>query len=129
MTSAEATPSGAATAAPRGRRMTPEARREQIIAAAREVFLRHGFAGTRVRDIAEQAGITENLVYIRFATKAEIYEAAVTDPLDALVEALVAATDRLGSADKADTADRRQAFERFHRVLLTNMLDTAPLLA
>jgi AcrR family transcriptional regulator len=109
--------------------MTPEARREQIIAAAREVFLRHGFAGTRVRDIAEQAGITENLVYIRFATKAEIYEAAVTDPLDALVEALVAATDRLGSADKADPADRRQAFERFHRVLLTNMLDTAPLLA
>jgi AcrR family transcriptional regulator len=109
--------------------MTPEARRAQIIAAAREVFLRHGFAGTRVRDIAEQAGITENLVYIRFATKAEIYEAAVTDPLDALVESLVAAAGRLGTTDRADRADRQRVFEEFHRVLLTNMLDTAPLLA
>ena len=130
--------------APRGRRMTPEARRAQIIAAAREVFLRHGFAGTRVRDIAEQAGITENLVYIRFATKAEIYEAAVTDPLDALVESLVAAAGRLGSPEllrspellgtadravQADRAERQRVFEEFHRVLLTNMLDTAPLLA
>ena len=32
------------------RRLTPEARRTQIIAAAREVFLRHGFAGTRIRE-------------------------------------------------------------------------------
>jgi AcrR family transcriptional regulator len=105
--------------------MSPEARRAQIIAAAREVFLRHGFAGTRVRDIAEQAGITENLVYIRFATKAEIYEAAVTDPLDALVSNLVAATAELGSGG----TDRRLVFQRFHQVLLTSMLDTAPLLA
>jgi AcrR family transcriptional regulator len=112
--------------------MTPEARRAQIITAAREVFLRHGFAGTRVRDIAEQAGITENLVYIRFATKAEIYEAAVTDPLDALVESLVAAAGQLGTTDgagQADRAERQRVFEEFHRVLLTNMLDTAPLLA
>lgn len=129
MASPELTPVPA-TASPRGRRMTPEARRAQIIAAAREVFLRHGFAGTRVRDIAEQAGITENLVYIRFATKAEIYEAAVTDPLDALVESLVAAAGRLGTAaDQADRAERQRVFEEFHRVLLTNMLDTAPLLA
>src|SRR5581483_1100858 len=106
-----------APAAPRGRRMTPEARRAQIIAAAREVFLRHGFAGTRVRDIAEQAGITENLVYIRFATKAEIYEAAVTDPLDALVESLVAAAGRLGTTGPATRAERQRVFEEFHRVL------------
>jgi AcrR family transcriptional regulator len=117
------------TAAPRGRRMTPEARRAQIIAAAREVFLRHGFAGTRVRDIAEQAGITENLVYIRFATKAEIYEAAVTDPLDALVETLVEATSKLGQPAAGDRVGRQRLLERFHATLLANMLDTAPLLA
>src|SRR2546426_8634295 len=122
MASAELTPGSVPVtpaAAPRGRRMTPEARRAQIIAAAREVFLRHGFAGTRVRDIAEQAGITENLVYIRFATKAEIYEAAVTGPLDALVESLVAAAGRLGTTDRtgrADRAERQRVFEEFHRV-------------
>jgi AcrR family transcriptional regulator len=110
-------------ASTRRRRMTPDARRAQIIASARDVFLRHGFAGTRVRDIAERAGITENLVYVRFSTKAEIYQAAVTDPLDALVDRLVAETGQLGDGNRQDV------FERFHRVLLSSMLDTAPLLA
>jgi AcrR family transcriptional regulator len=109
-----------------GRRMSPDARRAQIIASARDVFLRHGFVGTRVRDIAEQAGITENLIYIRFSTKAEIYQAAVTDPLDALVDQLVEATSQL-SAEPG--ANRLRMFERFHQVLLSSMLDTAPLLA
>jgi AcrR family transcriptional regulator len=103
--------------------MTPDARRAQIIASARDVFLQHGFAGTRVRDIAERAGITENLVYVRFSTKAEIYQAAVTDPLDALVDRLVAETSQLADGNRQDV------FERFHRVLLASMLDTAPLLA
>lgn len=103
--------------------MTPDARRAQIIASARDVFLQHGFAGTRVRDIAERAGITENLVYVRFRTKAEIYQAAVTDPLDELVDRLVAETGRLAGGNRQDV------FERFHRVLLASMLDTAPLLA
>src|SRR5882757_2106736 len=110
-------------ASTRRRRMTPDARRAQIIASARDVFLQHGFAGTRVRDFAERAGTTENLVYVRFSTKAEIYQAAVTDPLDALVDRLVAETSQLADGNRQDV------FERFHRVLLASMLDTGPLLA
>ena len=107
------------------RRMTPEDRRAQILAAARSVFLDYGFAGTRVRDIAERAGITENLVYVRFANKNEIYQAAVTDPLEDLVEHLASAITEMTEAGQS----RRKLFERFHAVLYTSMVQMAPLLA
>lgn len=91
----------AAKASRRRRRMTPEDRRAQIIAAARSVFLDYGFAGTRVRDIAERSGITENLVYVRFANKNEIYQAAVTDPLDDLVDQLASAVTEMTQAGES----------------------------
>ncbi len=115
----------AANAPRKRRRMTPEERRAQIIASARSVFLEHGFAGTRVRDIAERAGITENLVYVRFANKNEIYQAAVTDPLDDLVDRLAAAVTETTQAGKP----RLALFERFHAVLYASMVEMAPLLA
>ncbi|CDO88574.1 TetR/AcrR family transcriptional regulator [Mycobacterium triplex] len=107
------------------RRMAPEHRRAQIIAAARSVFLEYGFAGTRVRDIAERAGITENLVYVRFANKNEIYQAAVTDPLDDLVDRLTTAVTETTQAGQPRSA----LFERFHAVLYASMTEIAPLLA
>ncbi|MCX2929882.1 TetR/AcrR family transcriptional regulator [Mycobacterium sp. CVI_P3] len=109
----------------RRRRMTPEDRRAQILAAARSVFLDYGFAGTRVRDIAERAGITENLVYVRFANKNEIYQAAVTDPLDRLVEHLASTITEMSAAGQS----RRELFEAFHAELYTSMVEMAPLLA
>lgn len=115
----------AADASRKRRRMTPEDRRAQIISAARSVFLDYGFAGTRVRDIAERAGITENLVYVRFANKNEIYQAAVTDPLDELVDHLASAITEMTKAGQS----RRKLFERFHTVLYTSMVQMAPLLA
>ncbi|WP_123023271.1 TetR/AcrR family transcriptional regulator [Mycolicibacterium stellerae] len=105
--------------------MSPEDRRTQIIAAARSVFLDYGYAGTRVRDIAERAGITENLVYVRFANKNEIYQTAVTDPLDDLVDRLASAITEMSQAGQS----RRKLFERFHAVLYANMVEMAPLLA
>ena len=49
--------------------------RERILAAATEVFARRGFHGTRVADIAEQAGIAYGLVYHHFRNKEEILAA------------------------------------------------------
>jgi AcrR family transcriptional regulator len=46
------------------RRKNQEQRREQIAAAARAVLLERGAAGIRVRDVAEQAGISaSSLLY------------------------------------------------------------------
>ena len=46
--------------------------RERILAAATRVFARRGFHGTRVSDIAEEAGIAYGLVYHHFRNKDEI---------------------------------------------------------
>ncbi|GAC1344628.1 MAG: hypothetical protein NVSMB29_18340 [Candidatus Dormibacteria bacterium] len=52
-----------------------ERTRERILEAATEVFARRGLHGTRVSDIAEQAGIAYGLVYHHFRNKDEILAA------------------------------------------------------
>ena len=56
------------------RRLEPEVRREQILAAAVAYFAEVGFAGT-TRDLARRAGVTQALLYKYFASKAELMEA------------------------------------------------------
>lgn len=52
-----------------GRSAKAAIRREQVLAAALELFCEHGYAATSTRRIAEKAGITEGLVFHYFATK------------------------------------------------------------
>jgi AcrR family transcriptional regulator len=56
------------------RRLEPEARREQIVAAAVCYFAEVGFGGT-TRDLARRIGITQALLYRYFASKDELVEA------------------------------------------------------
>ncbi|WP_020661072.1 TetR/AcrR family transcriptional regulator [Amycolatopsis benzoatilytica] len=77
-------------------------RRSQLIRAATEAFARNGFAATSLDDIAEQAGVTKVLIYRHFASKNELYLAALTDVRDR-VRAVV------GSADSY-TGDTVHAF-------------------
>jgi len=64
--------------------------RERILEAATEVFARRGLHGTRVSDIADQAGIAYGLVYHHFHNKEEIlaaiYQERWGDYLDYLTE-------------------------------------------
>lgn len=47
-------------------------RREEIIAAARDLFSRKGFHGTSMPDIAQAAGISTGLIYYIFPSKEDI---------------------------------------------------------
>lgn len=47
-------------------------RREEIIAAARDLFSRKGFHGTSMPDIAQAAGISTGLIYYIFPCKEDI---------------------------------------------------------
>jgi len=58
-------------------RLSAEKRRQQIVDAAVELFSRKGFRGTRTREIAEAAGISEAMIYRHFATKRELYSAII----------------------------------------------------
>ena len=70
------------------RRDRAQATRLRVIRAARQRFVRHGYTGARMSDIADDAGVAVQTVYFVFHTKAELlhacYESAVlgeTDPV------------------------------------------------
>jgi len=61
---------------PRGRK--PKAhRREQILAAAFEEFAAHGYAATRLDDVAKRAGIAKGTIYLYFQDKERLFRAVV----------------------------------------------------
>ena len=63
----------AKTAATPRRRMTADARREVIEAAATAVFAEHGYQGASMDEIARRAGISPPIVYDHFASKRELH--------------------------------------------------------
>jgi AcrR family transcriptional regulator len=66
---------------PRRVRMSAPERRKKIIAAATEVFIEQGYSGARTKEIAERAGVTEAFLYRHLASKEEMYEVSIVEPL------------------------------------------------
>lgn len=58
---------------------TPRITNQQILEAAREVFLQKGFGGSTL-EIAQRAGISEASIFKRFSTKEELFFAAMGIP-------------------------------------------------
>ena len=112
-------------AAPKRTRLTAEQRRERILEAAGKVFQTHGFAGARTRRIAEEAGVTEALLYKFFPSKTEIFRAAVHEPLVRFVEELLATTQDIDARNE----DREATLRQVNEMLLQFMAGSAPLLA
>ncbi len=61
---------------PRWRRRS-EARPSEIVRAAIELFAEHGYAATRMQEIAERAGITAGTVYRYFESKEALFRASI----------------------------------------------------
>lgn len=59
--------------------------REKILAAARELFARNGFANTSVRAVAAEAGVDAALVHHYHGTKQQLFAAAVALPIDPMI--------------------------------------------
>ena len=56
------------------RSIAQEERRKQILDATVRVFARSGYHGSRVGDIAEEAGVAHGLLYHYFASKEEVLQ-------------------------------------------------------
>lgn len=69
-------------APPRGRRLEPDARREQIFDCARRLFHTRDYSTVSTGDIAAEAGVARGLINHYFGTKRALY-------LEVLREALV----------------------------------------
>lgn len=54
-------------------------RRDQILDAAREVFLRESYSGASMESVARQAGVSKQTIYNHFANKDELFRALVLD--------------------------------------------------
>lgn len=82
-------------------------RRDEILAAAVQVFGRFGYRKTSVQDIAQAAGLSKPGLYLHFSGKDELFSAAMEKYLS---EALVEVRKRL-------EADEDPLHERLHAAM------------
>jgi len=60
-------------------RLPAAERRNQLIQTALVLFSQQGYEGTTTRQIADQAGVTEAIIYRHFPTKEELYWAVLEE--------------------------------------------------
>src|ERR1700757_478022 len=89
-----------------------EVTRQRLIEAAGRGFCRMGFEAAPIDVIAEEAGFSRGAFYSNFESKDELFVELLGHHLDAEVETLSHALDRIKSAD-----DLAPAIERRYRVL------------
>lgn len=108
--------------------MSAELRRAQIIDSARTVFARQGYAASRTREIAAEAGVNEAMLYRHFPSKEELFEASVLESIDA---AMVRATQNAKgiSRDLAGSASEiEDGIRKFFRDLADIAVELGPLI-
>lgn len=69
-----------------GNRRSGRKTRERILEAAEEVFVRFGYEGARMDQIAEVAGVRKANIYYYFDGKEQLYRALVERILEVLIE-------------------------------------------
>jgi AcrR family transcriptional regulator len=82
-----------------------------ILEAAKGVFLRYGFKKTSMDDLARAAGLSRQGLYLHFATKDELFKAAV---LHILQSSRAAAQAALANAQQDIEMRPLDAFEAMH---------------
>src|SRR6266508_901708 len=100
-------------------------RREQIAAAARDIFAVRGLAGARTREIAKAANVTETVLYRHFSSKEEVFEAAVLEPVERLANDLMRLTAGFSTADPGE---RLELSEHVHEEIQAVVDQITPLL-
>lgn len=66
---------------------------EKIKEAARKIFLQKGFAGTKIRDIAEEANINIALLNYYFRSKEKLFDAIFNEALAELLSGMLSILD------------------------------------
>jgi AcrR family transcriptional regulator len=75
--------------APKFRRRS-EARPDEVLDAALELFMEKGFSATRVEDIAKRAGLSKGAVYLYFSSKEALLEGLVRRAIVPVAESTLA---------------------------------------
>lgn len=96
-----------------------------ILAAARDVFVENGSAGGRMRQIADRVGITEAYLYRHFASKDELFEAAVYEPMEQILDKL---GDQVEALRAGPPPTGRELLRRANEIMLEFMVEVVPYL-
>ncbi|MGB2819253.1 MAG: TetR/AcrR family transcriptional regulator [Burkholderiaceae bacterium] len=84
-----------------------DARPAELLAAALELFVEKGYAGTRLEDVAHRAGVSKGTLYLYFENKEDLFKAVVRE---SVVERI------------SETADQIERFEGPSDALLEHVV-------
>ncbi|RJG04584.1 TetR/AcrR family transcriptional regulator [Noviherbaspirillum sedimenti] len=63
-----------------------EARPQELLAAALDLFVERGFAATRLDDVAARAGVSKGTLYLYFTNKEELFKAVVRENMLPMID-------------------------------------------
>jgi TetR/AcrR family transcriptional regulator, mexJK operon transcriptional repressor len=92
-------------------------KRQAIMHAARDLFLRKGYAGTSMDEVALMAEASKVTIYKHFSDKQTLFIAVVTDAIDETKAGSQSLVDQLGNSTDLEL-DLRE-FARQHAALVT----------
>ena len=98
---------------PSTRRERVEEKERAILSAARAVFMKSGFEGARMAEIARRAGVAEGTIYIYYKTKNDLLQAVVLQFWDGITTSAAKAVD-----PKAPTFEQIRALADHHLTLM-----------
>ncbi|HET7773679.1 MAG TPA: TetR/AcrR family transcriptional regulator, partial [Burkholderiaceae bacterium] len=78
---------------PRWRRRK-DARPQEIVQAALDLFVERGYAATRAEDVAARAGVSKGTLYLYFANKEELFRAVISEGLGPVLREATELVDR-----------------------------------
>ena len=58
-----------------------DARPAELLAAALDLFVERGYAGTRLDDVASRAGVSKGTLYLYYSSKEELFKAVIREGL------------------------------------------------
>ena len=64
-----------------------DARPQELLAAALDLFVERGFATTRLEDVAKRAGVSKGTLYLYFTNKEELFKAVVRNSVVPAIDA------------------------------------------
>jgi AcrR family transcriptional regulator len=75
------------TLTPLPRQRRKEARPQELLDAALELFVEKGFAAARAEEVAQRAGVSKGTLYLYYPSKEDLFKAVIAAGLTARIEA------------------------------------------
>lgn len=79
-------PTTAIPLVPTPRQRRKEARPQELLDAALELFVEKGFAATRAEEVAQRAGVSKGTLYLYYPSKEDLFKAVIAQSLGSRIE-------------------------------------------